>query len=97
MQGGEPVVVHGGAAQEGVGPYAPRLLQQVLRGAGDEVGAKEELALGPCDVFRGAGELLVVVRAIVEDEPGVEAGDEIQRRPRGRVGDHEGTGIHNLP
>src|SRR5919107_4604333 len=96
LQDGEPVVVHGRAAEEGVGPHAPRLFQQVWRGAGDEVGAEEELALGPGDVSRGAGELLVVVRAVVEDEPGVEAGDEIQRRPRGRVGNDDGPGTRHL-
>jgi hypothetical protein len=97
LQGGETVVVHGGAAQEGIGPYAPGLLQQVSRGAGDEVGAQEELALGHCYVLRDARKLLVIVRAVVEYEPGVEAGDQIQRRPRGRVGDHEGTGTHHFP
>ena len=71
------LVVHGRAAEKGVGPEAPGLLEEGLGGAGDEVGPREELALGGRDVLRDAGEVLVVVRAVVEDEAGVEGGDQV--------------------
>src|SRR5215213_1438929 len=41
--------------------------------------------------------MLVVVGAVVEDEPGIEARDQGQRRPCGRIGNHDGTGTRRLP
>src|SRR5215210_4127145 len=89
LQGSKQFVVHGGSAREGVGPDASRLLEQARRRTRDEVGTQKEFALRLCDVLRRSGEVLVVVRTVVEYEPRVEAGDQAQRRPRRRIGHHD--------
>src|SRR5215217_7415858 len=67
------------------------------RGAGDEVGAQEELALRLSDVFRSAGEMLVVVRAVIEHEPRVEArGLDVDGRIAG-AGEEGGERLVPLP
>src|SRR5215212_3780285 len=38
-----------------------------------------------------------VVRAVVQDKPRVEAGDQAERRPRRRIGHHDRTGTGYLP
>jgi hypothetical protein len=73
LQDGESVVVNGRAAERGVRPETPDLFEEGPRGAGDEVGPREELAFGGRYVLRDAGELLVVVRAVVEDQAGSRA------------------------
>src|SRR5829696_7018133 len=92
LQDLEPLIVYGRTAQEGVWPDASSLLKQECRGAGDEVGAQEQLALRLSDVLRSTGEMLVVVRAVVEHEPRVEARNQGQRRPRRRIGHDDRTG-----
>src|SRR5215211_3299246 len=41
--------------------------------------------------------MLEVVRAVVQDKPRVEAGDQAERRPRRRIGHHDRTGTGYLP
>src|SRR5215210_1453060 len=89
LQGSEAFEVHGGSAQEGVGPEASRLLEQARRRTRDEIGAQKGLALCLFDVLRRSGKVLVVVRTVVEHEPRVEAGDQTQRRPRRRIGHYD--------
>src|ERR671916_3321030 len=86
LQHREVLVVDPRPAQESVGSYRPHLFQQERRGAGDEVCSFGQLALAEGYIVRYVGEALIVLRAVIHHQAGLQVRKQIQRSPGWEVG-----------